>query len=364
MTKLKQSIILFLEFLILLITLRPNQKKSVRKGPFFKVLAKPSFLGGPMTKFWQIEPLCAKRFDTYSAVFCFSGVYTPIVFLKILKFFGAKIIVNQNGVYYPAWFKKDWKKKNRYLKNLNDLSDHSFFQSEFAVKSYEKWVGRLPREYSVLHNGVDLKKFKPSEQKQNPTKVLFFTDISEFTYPFWKYVLEFRDWLSEQDENNELDWVYCGRILNKAVFERLKLGTQRYPAENYFNLSQEKIAEILPSCGVALHLVYNDVCPNKVLEEMASGVWVIGLSAGGTPELIGNGGKVLEVRQGYENAELPEFKIIKKALDECFKKPEVCKKLALTRAQEFSITNWQKRVEQVLHYSFEDKKAISSQLSM
>lgn len=332
MTKLASALGLLARFLILVVTLRPNTRGDRR----FKVLAPPGFLGGPATKFEQARPLLADRWAPYSTVLCFSAVHTPILLLRILKKLGARIIVNQNGVYYPSWFPRGWKRKNRYLSELNALADHSFFQSEFALASYREWVGAPPARRSVLHNGVDLGRFQPraSVDASTPPRVLVFADVSPLTRLLWEHVLGL------QSRVPDARWVFMGRVHDRAVFAGLRLA--QAAAETHFDPASARVRETLRSCDVALHLVYNDVCPNKVLECLASGLWVIGLSAGGTAELVGDAGAILSVRHGYEAPDFPSWDSLASELARFRANARACRASALARAARFSLDDWRR----------------------
>jgi deoxyribodipyrimidine photo-lyase len=116
--------------------------------------------------------------------------------LHILKWRGARILVNQNGVFYPEWCERvgldDWQLKNQFLKRLNDSADYVFFQSQYALESYRIWVGSENPNYKVLINPVDLSVFRPAKIKlmTKDLRVLIFLDVNSFTSVFWKEVKE------------------------------------------------------------------------------------------------------------------------------------------------------------------------------
>jgi glycosyltransferase involved in cell wall biosynthesis len=333
----------FLGFAANLVPLFLTLRKRQEHGPYFKVVAAPSFQGGPATKLGQLGPLLAPAWSPYSAVFCFSAVQTPLALLRLLKSRGARIVVNQNGVYYPSWYPRGWERKNRYLAELNALADFSFFQSEFALESYRKFVGEPPAapKRAILHNGVDLKRFQPrATPAAQPTRVLVFADVSELTRPLWKHVLALQRKLPEQA------WVFMGRIHDRRVFE--ELGLNRNGAENYFDWPAARVPEVLRSCDVALHLVYNDVCPNKALECMASGLWVIGLSAGGTAELVGDGGAILAVKHGFDAPDFPSLDALAAELEKFRARARECRERAVARAAKFDLAGWHRAVNAVV----------------
>lgn len=327
MSRLRSAMAQIAAFIMMLLTLRPGRNRR----PFVKVAGKPLFKGGPATKYAQLAPISASRFGGFSTVLCLSSVSTPIFFLRVLKALGARIFVNQNGVYYPAWFPVGWERKNAYLKSLNELADHVFFQSEFALRSYARWVGDPPARRSLLYNPVDTSIFFPRDGADELlVRVLVFMDVSEFTRPVWEHVLGFR----AQFLLEGFEWVYVGRVLDVKIAQRLGIA----PVEG-------DVPSLLRGCDVAFHLVYNDVCPNKVLECMASGVWVIGTSAGGTSELLGDAGAVLPVREDYGAPEYPTFEAMGEALLEFTKNKKEFRARAAARARNFEIQTWLSTIE-------------------
>ncbi|MEW6055136.1 MAG: hypothetical protein AB1540_00860 [Bdellovibrionota bacterium] len=348
MKKIKMVLSIGRQFLELLFTLKPKEKSRTP----IKVLAKPAFLGGPATKVSQLTEIMAHRRQHYSSVFCLSAVHTPIFLLRILKLLGAKVVVNQNGVYYPSWFPLGWEEKNAYLRRLNVLSDHTFFQSEFALRSYKQWVGDLPKNYSILHNPVDTRKFLPLEEgalKNNALRVLVFADVSEFTEPLWQCVKGLLHYMEFHPlERVSVEWTLMGRILSGKVFDRHQLGELDKIEKLKIKMVWEPEAHVVPERirehDVALHLVYNDVCPNKVLECLASGLGVIGLSAGGTVELVGDAGITLNVPQGFGKPAFPAYSELREALSSYFAQKQEYRRRAVLRAQQFDLTLWHEKV--------------------
>lgn len=309
-----------------------------------KLFGKPRFSGGPKTKENQLTPILAKSWQSYSTLICLSAVRVPLFALKILKTMGVKIIVNQNGVYYPAW-SVDYKAKNTYLYALTHLADHVYFQSEFAKKSYQEWVGALPESWSILYNAVDRNIFFPrlEKEKKTPLKIIHFCDVSSGTELVWKYILELKTFL---DSRETIEWIFVGRVLSPEVFSRLGFNSLKNVFCHWDLQEEKKIAEVLREANLALHFRYNDVCPNKVLELMASGVWVVTLSAGGSAELVSaQGGCVLPVQEGYGLPHFPEKENVLVAIRKFLESPDVLQEGVLKRAEHFKLENWHQTLQ-------------------
>jgi glycosyltransferase involved in cell wall biosynthesis len=99
--------------------------------------------------------------------------------------------------------------------------------------------------------------------------------------------------------------------------------------------------QTIRGCDASLHFVFNDVCPNKVLECLASGVHVICSSAGGAKELVAQGGgEVLPVTEGYEAASYPDPSAVKSALERAARDRAVFRKAAREASVRFDLSAW------------------------
>ncbi len=74
---------------------------------------------------------------------------------------GVKIVLNQNGVAYPAWYGKGWQRANRVNKFLIQAADHVIYQSTFCKESADKFIGRCKNDWDILYNPVDTDFFVP-----------------------------------------------------------------------------------------------------------------------------------------------------------------------------------------------------------
>lgn len=316
----------------LCLTFRPGAKA-------FKVFAAPGHRGGPHTKYAQLAARAAKPGEPWSTLVCLSSVRVPLGVVRFLRARGARIVVNQNGVYYPLWCPQGFERRNRFLGSLNRLAHHSFFQSEFSEVSYRDWVGPLPPSRSVLYNAVDRAVFRPdASRRPDPSRlrVLVFLDFRAIYAPLWEHLLPLL-----KDAGRGCTWVLLGWAEDAALLERLRTSLAAAPVEWHLNAGQAGVAEVLRGCDAALHMVFNDVCPNKVLECLASGVFVICSSAGGTRELVRDGaGEVLEVAGGYEKHSYPGVPAVVAALERFRARAEEGKARAARAGERFDLGPW------------------------
>jgi glycosyltransferase involved in cell wall biosynthesis len=320
----------------LLVTLRP----SSRGAGTHKIFGRPGYGGGPRTKHNQLARSGAARGRPYSTLICLSAVRVPLFLLRILRFLGARIVVNQNGVYYPFWFKGNHEERNAFLAGLNAAASHSFFQSEFSVESWKRWVGPLPGSFSILPNGVDRDFFRPDhERATNASRLrcLVFLDFKESNRLLWQY---FSGLVRKLDGEQ---WVFVGRADSPELVSQVRAALVDVPVEWVLSPAPGELAKALRSCDVSFHFVYNDVCPNKVLECLASGVFVLCSSAGGAKELVRDGGGiVLQVKEGYEVADFPVIEAVEEALVHVRAKGGSMRSEARRASEKFDLGAWTK----------------------
>jgi glycosyltransferase involved in cell wall biosynthesis len=224
---------------------------------------------------------------------------------------GAKFVLNQNGIGFPAW--AGWRTwdVNRPMAALLRQADHVIYQSEFCRRSADEWLQPADCLWSVLHNPVDTTVFCPSPAPPSPRDAWRLLAAGTHYQPFRVLgALETARVLLDAGHRvqltvaGELRWTDADAQVHAAI-ARLRLAehvTLR-PA-----FSQEEAVGLYQSAHVLLHLKYHDPCPTVVVEALACGVPVVGSRSGGLPELAGDeGGELLQVpldwwRAGYPPA--------------------------------------------------------------
>ena len=80
---------------------------------------------------------------------------------------GARLVLNQNGVAYPAWYGPGWAAVNAPMRALLARADHVFYQSEFCRISADKFAGPARGNHEVLHNAVDTQASTPTDASRS-----------------------------------------------------------------------------------------------------------------------------------------------------------------------------------------------------
>src|SRR5439155_8370596 len=84
----------------------------------------------------------------------------------------AKVVVNQNGVAYPAWYGDGWQRENAPMAQLLAMADHVFYQSAFCKLSADTFAAPRDRSWDVLFNAVDTQRFSPAVARRDGSLTL------------------------------------------------------------------------------------------------------------------------------------------------------------------------------------------------
>jgi len=96
--------------------------------------------------------------------YVFSAKPPPAAFLRGLRRRKIPIVLNQNGVFYPAWDPVHYERNNQRLRELHEAADYVLYQSQFCFDSTQEWVRPPERPHRILYNAVDVQLFKPREK--------------------------------------------------------------------------------------------------------------------------------------------------------------------------------------------------------
>ena len=139
-----------------------NRKPSINKIRIFYGGSKSGHIGGPLVKIKKLKREFPEYTNGFNLVYLLSNnTYLSKASLYILKKRKIPIILNQNGVYYKAWFKGNYLKKNELMANGYHLADYVFWQSKFCKKTSDKFLGKRMGDGEILYNSVDTSLFTP-----------------------------------------------------------------------------------------------------------------------------------------------------------------------------------------------------------
>lgn len=218
---------------------------------------------------------------------------------------GARVVINQNGVAYPAWYGDGWEAVNAPMRELLALADHVFYQSAFCRLSADQFAGRAAATSEVLHNAVDVNTFTPPPPAAAHGLTLLLAGSQDQWYRYAAAVatlavligrgVESRlivtgrlGWTSDQQEGRTRADAFARE---HGVLERIEF-TGPY--------TQVQAPAIYRRADVLIHTKYNDPCPSVVVEALATGLPVAYSASGGVPELVGDAGVGIPAALSWE----------------------------------------------------------------
>jgi glycosyltransferase involved in cell wall biosynthesis len=220
--------------------------------------------------------------------------HVPVGRARIARAAGARFVLNQNGVAYPAWHGAGWERTNAPLARLLHAADYVFYQSEFCRMGADRYLGPRHGPWEVLHNPVDTSWFTPPAEPLPESPVRLLLGGTQYALYRLSAALESLAILVQKRPDVELlvtgrlrwtpDETECARVARRLV-ERLRLNDRVTFVGPY---TQAEAPAVFRRAHLLLHTKYNDPCPTTVLEAMACGLPVVYSASGGVPELVGS----------------------------------------------------------------------------
>jgi glycosyltransferase involved in cell wall biosynthesis len=264
---------------------------------------------------------------------------------------GSKLVINQNGVAYPAWHGEGWERENAPMAALLARADHVFYQSDFCRISADRFAGQPAGAWEVLHNPVDTARFTPRRATSTArTLTLLLGGSQDQWYRFESAV---RTLAVLVDGGVDCALLVTGRRKWEAdspaatpdLLSSLRV-TDR--VELLGPYSQEQAPAIFNRADILLHTKYNDPCPTVVLEGLASGLPVVYSKSGGVPELVGEGGIGVDCELSWDRDIPPNPTELANAVCTIQASLRQYSEAARTRAVErFDVSRWLARHDEV-----------------
>lgn len=296
---------------------------------------------GGKVKLLHLREKWGDRWKSFNiAYFASSGLpFAPSIWIKIFKFFGIKIVWNQNGVAYPAWAGKEASHINKLMKPIHQ-ADHVIFQSKFTKRCSDKFLGEYRGPHTILINPVDTREFYPNTTIHPTAPLVVLMSGHHF----------------ESAERLKLSLRSMEELIARGINIKLLVigNTQELPHKNWIEVvgrfPRSEAAKHFRRAHIMLHLKSLDPCPNFVLEALASGLPVVGLANGGMPELVSNdSGVLIPTPEDFERFHYPDFNEVANAIIKIADNLEQYSRNARSQALNFDKEIWLKRHEEIFN---------------
>lgn len=349
MTYLKSLLLLIFNIIIFFILiLKYLRILSSNRSSNYKIFfggARMGNIGGTLTKIKKLKSFYGESLFNFNIVYLMSN--TPYLFkinLYIINKLKIPIIHNQNGLFYPSWYKGDYRLKNKQIYKQYICADYIFFQSNFCKKISLKYLNQPKCNNEILYNAVDTNFYKPKKIKKNFSNYSFLI-TGKFNFNLRNSLIDSIEGIKKcNDEGYSFNLNIYGyldnrlkNLLEKKIID-LKLKDQIFIKGTYI---QENANLIYNNNDAFIFLIYKAPCSNSVLEALSCGLPIVYSDSGGTKELVGDAGVGLKVDDSYKEYITPKIDDIKNGMILIYKDHENKAKNARKRAEEnFSIEKW------------------------
>jgi glycosyltransferase involved in cell wall biosynthesis len=301
--------------------------------------------GGPLVKVARLQEHFPQDRRGYNLVYLLSNApYLTRATLGRLKRRKVPTVLNQNGVFYPAWFDGDWRGKNAEMAAAYHMADHVFWQSAFCRRCADRFLGEREGPGEVLYNAVDTGRFVPlDERPERPVTFLVAGKIEHHLYARIGDALEGLARLRADGSNVRL--IVAGSLDDRSRqhsaddITRLGLADAVSFTGPY---DQDQAPGVYRSADIYLMTKPNDPCPNTVLEALACGLPVIYSATGGVPELVGEeAGWPLVCKEDFDAMVWPDVSDLTAAMGEAALSWEARAGVARKRAVDrYGMSHW------------------------
>jgi glycosyltransferase involved in cell wall biosynthesis len=251
------------------------------------------------------------------------------------------VVLNQDGVGYPAWAGERMDSVNEPLRRVLLSADHVLYQSEFSKRSADTFLGEPGGTWEVLPNAVDVERFVPATSPLLGGPVVLLGGDQTQAY---RLELALRTFAIVRSRHPGARLLVAGRVDFPAepLIASLTLGESVELVGRY---AQRDAPGLLRRAHVLLHTKVNDPCPSAVIEAMACGLPVVYPASGGTVELVGDAAGIgVPHRVSWERDEPPEPIALADAVDALLSELPAYSARARMRAVElFALGPWLRR---------------------
>lgn len=205
---------------------------------------------------------------------------------------GAKNVVRLDGVYYDV----KRLKMNNSIRSTMKKMDGVIYQSKWCKLFVETMLKVRPKCSTVIYNGTDQSKFKKARLEEDLGFDKLFVVCAHWRInKRLKSIM--RSFLQAREESDQNLGLF---VVGEADHYEANDGVLYYDL-----VKNDRLYGIYKSADYMCHICHLDACPNAVVEGLSAGLPVLCNNIGGTPEIVGDDGIILELDKPFN------FKAIK-----------------------------------------------------
>lgn len=273
---------------------------------------------------------------------------------------GFKLVVNHDGVAFPAWAGDKYIEFNQITKRILDQADFIVYQSRFSELSAGLYLTPPNVPYEVVYNPVDTLHFLPQPGIKKPKELTLLLGGNQYE----KYRLE----LALQTLRALLVHVPNARLIVTGKLWLPYRESEEWTARALKEMgltdhvtftgtyTQADAPRIYSQAHLLIHTKYADPCPGLIPEALGCGLPVVYVDNGGVPELVQDAGIGVPVEHSWETINLPAPTEMADAVIQVYSRLNGYSQAARLQAQKFSLENFVARHKDIFTRVLDSKR--------
>lgn len=312
------------------------------------------FAHGGAVKLTYLSEAFPHSFPFANLLYAVSSVahLLQIEILETAKRKGLKVIVNQNGVAFPAWDGANYEASNQPLKRIIAFADFIIYQSQFCKDSAERYISPPTVPHEIIYNPVDTRLFSPEACSARPAALTLLLGGNQYEKYRLEFALQTLKAIHRDVPNAKL--IVTGNLWlprhEAEAWTKQALYDMRLTEHVTFTgtYAQTDAPALYSQAHLLLHTKYADPSPGLVLEAMALGMPVVHLDNGGVLELVGDAGIGVHVEHDWNRINLPDSQAMADAVMQVHARREEFSQKARQRAVDlFSLDKFVARHKEI-----------------
>ena len=301
-------------------------------------VSRSEFAHGGAVKLTYLAENLPHQFPLANVLYAVSSVAHPLQIrvLETAKRKDLKIVINQNGVAFPAWDGANYEVSNRSLKQLISFADFIIYQSQFCKDSAERYISPPDVPNEIIYNPVDTRLFSPEVCSAKPETLTLLLGGNQ--YEKYRFELALQTLKALHHDVPDAKLIVTGNLWlprdeaeawTKRALQDMSLTEHVIFTGTY---AQTDAPTLYSQAHLLLHTKYADPSPGLVLEAMALGIPIVHLDNGGVPELVGDAGIGVHVEHDWDKINLPNPQAMADAVMQVYARREEFSQKARQRA--------------------------------